>query len=170
MQSQLSNELNDILAYAKEEAMRLGNYTVSTDHLVLGMLRHRENAVVETLVQLGVNTAQLKAYLEDAIRAKDPVPMEEEGSLAYSKACGNALKVMYLEARSMHSVKPDASHLFLAILRAQDGNSVKYLEQQEITYSKVKVSPCIAKITLKSSFTRALLNFESHLILSMPCI
>jgi ATP-dependent Clp protease ATP-binding subunit ClpC len=138
MQSQLSNELNDILAYAKEEAMRLGNYTVSTDHLVLGMLRHRENAVVETLVQLGVNTAQLKAYLEDAVRAKDPVPMEEEGSLALSKASENALKVMYLEARSMHSVKPDASHLFLAILRAQDGNSVKYLEQQEITYSKVK--------------------------------
>ena len=138
MQSQLGNELNDILAYAKEEAMRLGNYTVSTDHLILGMLRHRENAVVETLVQLGVNTAELKAYLEDAVKAKDPIPMEEEGSLALSKACGNALKVMYLEARSMHCVKPDAGHLFLAILRAQDGNSVKYLEQQKITYSKIK--------------------------------
>ena len=138
MQSQLSNELNDIIAYAKEEAMRLGNYTVSTDHLILGMLRHRENAVVETLLQLGVNTAQLKAYLEDAVRAKDPIPMEEESSLALSKASENALKVMFLEARSMHSVKPDASHLFLAILRAQDGNAVKYLEQQEITYSKVK--------------------------------
>ena len=59
MQSQLSNELIDILSYAKEEAMRLGNYTVSTDHLVLGMLRHRENAVVETLAQFGANTAQL---------------------------------------------------------------------------------------------------------------
>ncbi len=138
MQSQLSNELNDILSYAKEEAMRLGNYTVSTDHLVLGMLRHRENAVVETLAQFGANTAQLKAYLEDAVRAKNPIPMEEEGSLALSKASENALKVMFLEARSMHSVKPDASHLFLAILRAQDGNSIKYLEQQGITYSKVK--------------------------------
>ena len=138
MQSQLSNELNDILAYAKEEAMRLGNYTVSTDHLVLGMLRHRENAVVETLVQLGVNTAQLKAYIEDAVRAKEPVPMDQEDSLKLSKASENALKVMFLEARSMRCVKPDAGHLFLAILRAQDGNSVKYLEQQEITYSKVK--------------------------------
>lgn len=138
MQSQLSNELNDILAYAKEEAMRLGNYTVSTDHLVLGMLRHRENAVVETLAQLGVNTAQLKAYLEDAVRAKDPIPVEEEGALTLSKASENALKVMFLEARSMRCVKPDAGHLFLAILRAQDGNSVQYLEQHEITYSKVK--------------------------------
>ena len=123
MQSQLGNELNDILAYAKEEAMRLGNYTVSTDHLVLGMLRHRENAVAETLEQIGVNTAQLKAHIEDAVRAKDPIPMDEEGSLTLSKASENALKVMFLEARSMHTVKPDASHLFLAILRAQDGNA-----------------------------------------------
>ena len=43
MNLQLTNELNDILTYAREEAMRLGNFTVSTDHLILGILRHREN-------------------------------------------------------------------------------------------------------------------------------
>ena len=138
MQLQLSNELNDILTYAKEEAMRLGNYTVSTDHLVLGILRHRENITVETLVQLGTNPAQLKAYLEDAVRASEPVPMEKENALALSKASENALKIMFLEARSLHAVKPDSSHLFLAILRAQDGNAVQYLEQHEITYEKVR--------------------------------
>ena len=134
----MSSELNDILTYAKEEAMRLGNYIVSTDHLVLGMLRHRENAVADTFAELGVNTAELKAYLEDAVRAKDPVPMEKEGSLTLSKASENALKVMFLEARSLHSVKPDAIHLMLAILRAQDGNAVQYLEQHGITYGILK--------------------------------
>ncbi|MBR5183477.1 MAG: hypothetical protein IKW15_03280, partial [Bacteroidales bacterium] len=129
MQLQLSNELNDILAYAKEEAMRLGNYTVSTDHLILGILRHRENVTVETLIQLGANTAQLKAHIEDAVRAKEPVPFEKENSIILSQGSENALKVMFLEARSMKMVKPDSSHLFLAILRAQDGNAVQYLEQ-----------------------------------------
>ena len=140
MQLQLSNELNDILAYAKEEAMRLGNYTLSTDHLILGILRHRENVTVETLIQLGTNTAQLKAYIEDAVKAKDPVPFEKENSILPSKGSENALKVMFLEARSMKMVKPDSSHLFLAILRAQDGNAVQYLEQQGITYSKFRES------------------------------
>ena len=138
MQLQLSNELNDILAYAKEEAMRLGNYTVSTDHLILGILRHRENVTVETLVQLGANTAQLKAHIEDAVRAKEPVPYEKENSIILSQGSENALKVMFLEARSMKMVKPDSSHLFLAILRAQDGNAVQYLEQHDITYSKFR--------------------------------
>lgn len=138
MQLQPGNELNDILTYAKEEAMRLGNYTVSTDHLVLGILRHGENITVETLANLGVNTAELKAYLEDAVKAKEPIPMDQENALSLSKASENALKVMYLEARSLHVVKPDSIHLLLAILRAQDGNAVQYLEEHNITYSKVK--------------------------------
>ena len=138
MQLQLSNELNDILTYAKEEAMRLGNYTVSTDHLVLGIIRHGENITVETLAQLGANTAELKAYLEDAVKAKEPIPMDQENALSLSKGSENALKVMFLEARSLHVVKPDSIHLMLAIMRAQDGNAVKYLEEHYITYSKVK--------------------------------
>ena len=138
MNLQLSNELNDILTYAKEEAMRLGNYTVSTDHLILGILRHRENATVETLTRMGVNVAELKVYLEDSVRAKDPVPMEKENMLSLSKASENALKIMFLEARSLHCIKPDSSHLFLAILRAQDGNSVQFLEGKGITYDKIR--------------------------------
>ena len=138
MNLQLSSELNDILTYAKEEAMRLGNYTVSTDHLILGILRHRENITVETLASLGVNVAELKVHLENAVMAKEPIPIEKENMLSLSKASENALKIMFLEARSLRTMKPDSSHLFLAILRAQDGNAVQYLENTGITYEKVR--------------------------------
>ena len=138
MNLQLSSELNDILTYAKEEAMRLGNYTVSTDHLILGILRHRENITVETLASLGVNVAELKVHLENAVMAKEPIPIEKENMLSLSKASENALKIMFLEARSLRTMKPDSSHLFLAILRAQDGNAVQYLENAGITYEKVR--------------------------------
>ena len=138
MNLQLSNELNDILTYAKEEAMRLGNYTVSTDHLILGILRHRENITVETLIALGVNIADLKVHLENAVKAKEPIPIEKENMLSLSKASENALKIMFLEARSLHTIKPDSSHLFLAILRAQDGNAVQYLESMGITYGQAR--------------------------------
>lgn len=138
MHLQLSSELNDILTYAKEEAMRLGNYIVSTDHLVLGILRHRDNAAVHSLDTLGINTAELKAYIEDSVRAKEPIPYDKENMLALSKGSENALKIMFLEARSLHAIKPESTHLMLAILRSQDGNAVKYLEQQEIGYEKFK--------------------------------
>ena len=138
MHLQLTNELNDILTYAKEEAMRLGNMIVSTDHLVLGILRHGENITVETLAAMGANTAELKAHLEEALKATEPVPFEKENMVSLSKASENALKIMFLEARSLHTIKPDSSHLMLAILRAQDGWAAKYLEQMEITYSRFR--------------------------------
>ncbi|MBR1950132.1 MAG: ATP-dependent Clp protease ATP-binding subunit [Bacteroidales bacterium] len=138
MHLQLTNELNDILTYAKEEAMRLGNMIVSTDHLVLGILRHGENITVETLAAMGANTAELKAHLEEALKATEPVPFEKENMVSLSKASENALKIMFLEARSLHTIKPDSSHLMLAILRAQDGWTAKYLEQIEITYSRFR--------------------------------
>lgn len=138
MHLQLTNELNDILTYAKEEAMRLGNMIVSTDHLVLGILRHGENITVETLAAMGANTAELKAHLEEALKATEPVPFEKENMVSLSKASENALKIMFLEARSLHTIKPDSSHLMLAILRAQDGWTAKYLEQMEITYRRFR--------------------------------
>ncbi|MBQ8645571.1 MAG: ATP-dependent Clp protease ATP-binding subunit [Bacteroidales bacterium] len=138
MHLQLTNELNDILTYAKEEAMRLGNMIVSTDHLVLGILRHGENITVETLAAMGANTAELKAHLEEALKATEPVPFEKENMVSLSKASENSLKIMFLEARSLHTIKPDSSHLMLAILRAQDGWAAKYLEQMEITYSRFR--------------------------------
>ena len=101
MQLQLSNELNDILSYAREEAMRLGNYIISTDHLILGMIRHNENITIEALTSLGANMAQLKAHLEEAVMAKEPVPVEKENMITLSKGSENALKVMFLEARSL---------------------------------------------------------------------
>ena len=125
MQLQLSNELNDILSYAREEAMRLGNYIISTDHLILGMIRHNENITIEALTSLGANMAQLKAHLEEAVMAKEPVPVEKENMITLSKGSENALKVMFLEARSLKVMKPDSSHLLLAILRAQDGHASK---------------------------------------------
>ena len=138
MHLQLSSELNDILTYAKEEAMRLGNYTVSTDHLVLGILRQRDNAAAQALDALGINTAELKAHIEDNVRAKEPIPYDKESSLALTKASENALKIMFLEARSLHAIKPEPIHLMLAILRSQDGNAVRYMEQQGVGYDKVK--------------------------------
>lgn len=116
----------------------MGNYTISTDHLILGILRHRENVSASIISSLGVNVADLKVHLENAVMAKEPVPMEKENMLSLSKASENALKIMFLEARSLHVIKPDSSHLLLAIMRGQDGYAVQYLENLGITYSKVR--------------------------------
>lgn len=43
MQVTLSEEINSIVSYARDEAMRTGSYVIETDHLLLGLLRHADN-------------------------------------------------------------------------------------------------------------------------------
>jgi len=43
MDSKFSQKMKDILAYSKEEAIRLNNNHIGTEHIFLGMLREGED-------------------------------------------------------------------------------------------------------------------------------
>ena len=60
MEIKISDELNDIIRYARDEAMRTGSYGIGPDHLFLGILRHGENAACKVIVGLGVDTDGFK--------------------------------------------------------------------------------------------------------------
>ena len=49
MKMRIAEELNDIVKYAREEAMRTGSYGIGVDHLMLGLLRHAENNACRAL-------------------------------------------------------------------------------------------------------------------------
>ena len=73
MQTQVSQEVLRILAYAKEEAMRTGDYSISPDHILLGILRHTDNDACRILEALGVDLEEMKNVPDcGSERAKTP--------------------------------------------------------------------------------------------------
>jgi ATP-dependent Clp protease ATP-binding subunit ClpC len=138
MNLQLSNELNEIISYSKEEAMRTGSYTLSTDHLILGILRHQDNSAFEMITRFGINYKLLKKRIEDKLNSGEVIPFEESDRINLSRSAENALKIMYLEARSLEQGKPGPLHLLLAIMRADDSLSVEILKEHQITYEAIK--------------------------------
>ena len=139
MHIQLSNELNDIITFAKEEAVRLGNFTITTDHLVLAVLRHEENKAVDTLKALEVNIFSLKSNIEQKLRKTETVPLELSDKIVLSKAGENALKVMFLEARSMGELVPGPEHLMLAIFRGGAWSyALDFFEENKINYNRFR--------------------------------
>ena len=66
MQIQISDALNGIIKYAREEAMRTGSYGIGPDHLFLGIIRHEENTAFQVLQGLGVEPAELKGFIDSA--------------------------------------------------------------------------------------------------------
>ncbi|MEN6619621.1 MAG: ATP-dependent Clp protease ATP-binding subunit [Rikenellaceae bacterium] len=140
MNLQLSNELNEIISYSKEEAMRLGSYTIGSDHLVLGIIRHQDNSAFEALIGFGIDYKVLKTKIEEQVKVGEIVPFEQADKLNLSKGAENSLKVMYLEARSLKEATPGPVHLFLAILRGDEGVSVSILKEYKITYDSVRAT------------------------------
>ena len=138
MHIEIPEILNAIIAYSKEEAIRLGSYVLTTDHLVLGMIRHTDNAAVSRLMELGIDIPDMKKAIEDAIGKGEPVPENKADEIALSSASSNALKIMYLEARSMKAPSPGSLHLLLAIMRTRSSAAIDYLNMQGIHYATVK--------------------------------
>lgn len=138
MDLHLSNELNEILSYSKEEAMRLGSYTIDNDHIVLGILRHQDNSAFEIIIKLGADYKELKKRVESQLKNGEIVPFEQSDRLNLSKGADNSLRLMYLEARSLNESQPGPIHLLLAIMRSDDGLSVPLLKEFNITYDGVR--------------------------------
>ena len=59
MQLQVSDNLNLVIKYAREEAMRTGSYGIGPDHLFLGIIRQEDNEAFRILQTLGVEPADL---------------------------------------------------------------------------------------------------------------
>ncbi len=159
MQLIFSNEVNAILSYSKEEAMRLGSYFINTDHIVLGILRHGDNRAVKFLHKACIDTNDLILGIEDAIDNKEIVPYENEDKIVLSKSSENALKIMFLEARGLKSAKPDSLHLLLAILRTDSSKAQTLLEEKNITYDTIK-EYAVNSDTLNNNITRRKMSKE----------
>ncbi len=73
----LSNECKRILAYSAEEAERLNQRHIGTEHLLLGILREQNCVAAQVLDQIGLKLQALREELAHAPRQQSPVISEE---------------------------------------------------------------------------------------------
>jgi len=139
MNLRLSKELNDILSYSREEAMRLGSFTITPDHLILGMIRHGDNHAQHLLSSMGIDKEMLKNRMEMRLQTGEMIPYTQMDRLTLSKSAEHALKMMFLEAHGLQKTHPDAIHLFLAILRDTGVLGVVLLAEYGVTYQNFRL-------------------------------
>lgn len=136
MDSQFSPRIKDIIAYSREEAIRLGNDYIGLEHLFLGILRDGEGIATEILENLGIDLAELKSALEEKLRTNREI--DPKADISMLKSAEKALKVIYLEARSFKSQTANSGHLLLAILKDNDTLVSHLLNDFGVNYYMVK--------------------------------
>ncbi len=136
MDSNFSPRIKDVLSYSREEAIRLGNEHIGTEHVVLGILRDGEGLAVDILQNLGIDLVELRQMIEEKISTDRAIELQE--SVQLLKSTEKILKLVYLEARSLHNKTINTGHLLLAILKDQECLVAKILNRNNVNYYIVK--------------------------------
>ena len=137
MQIQISDQLNGIIKYAREEAMRTGSYGIGPDHLFLGIIRHEENSAFTTLRGLGVEPADLKSFIDGRIFTNETIPYSEIDHINFSRQAQNVLSITVMEATRLKSPEAAPHHLLLALCRTTDSYGQAYLRARGVDYGKM---------------------------------
>ena len=138
MTSQFSPKVSEILAFSREEAIRLASRSVGPEHLLLGMLRIKEGPVVDVFHRLNLNLQSVKTELEQKVREDEISRPVHTNDLVLNEKASNILKLAVLEARIQRTDKVGEQHLLLAILHDQVQNGAKeVLEFNDMNYEDV---------------------------------
>ena len=137
MEIRISDELNSIIRYAREEAMRTGSYGIGPDHLFLGMMRQGDNDACKTLATLGVDTDAFKRFIDSHIFTNESIPYSEADKISFSRYAQNVLSITVMEASKMNSSEATSLHLLLALCRTTENYGQAYLRQRGVDYGRL---------------------------------
>ena len=132
----MSPKVSEILAFSKEEAMRLASVAVGPEHMMLGILREKNSPVKDFLTIMDIDMDNMKESLVEKIKENNQEKTLASTELYLNEQASNILKLAVLEARVQHTQIVDEQHLLLAMLHDQADNGVKsILEMNNMTYN-----------------------------------
>ena len=137
MQLKITDDLNQVIKYAREEAMRTGSYGIGPDHLFLGIIRHEENEAFKALQNLGIEPADLKAFIDQRIFTNETIPYEQLEHINFSRQAQNVLSITIMEAGRLKSPAAAPQHLLLALCRTTESYGQVYMRTHGIDYGRL---------------------------------
>ena len=153
MDARFSQRIKDVLSYSKEEAIRLGNAHISTEHLFLGILRDGEGLAIDILILMGAELYDLRRSIEELIRPETAIKVNDTDNIPLLKSAEKVLKLVYLEAKSLQDDTIDTGHLLLAIMKDENSIATQVLKENNIDYDSVRLElESTKKGTTRSEF------------------
>ncbi len=134
MDNNFSAQVKEIISFSREEALRLGNDFIGTEHLLLGLIRDGENLAIKILKQLNVDLYELRREIELAVKDKSGKNIANINSLPLTKQAEKVIRVTVLEAKSLKSPLVETEHLLLSILKNKENIATQILSQFNVDY------------------------------------
>jgi len=140
MDDNFSPRVKDVIAFSKEEALRLGHSFIGTEHLMLGILRDGGGKAIDIFNAIEVNLEELRRKVEilNPAALNDAQLLNDKKNLHLTRQAERALKTTFLEAKLFQSELINTVHLLLCILRNENDPTTKLLTKLNVDYDVVK--------------------------------
>jgi ATP-dependent Clp protease ATP-binding subunit ClpC len=152
MDNNFSTQVKEIISYSREEALRLGNDFIGTEHLVLGLIRDGENTAMKILKSLNVDLYELRKEIELAVKDKTGKNIANINSLPLTKQAEKVIRITVLEAKTNKSPLVESEHLMLSILKNKENIATQILNQFDVDYDMFKSELGYVKTDPKAEF------------------
>jgi ATP-dependent Clp protease ATP-binding subunit ClpC len=134
-----SPKVKKIISASRDEAVRLGQDFIGTEHLLLGLMKEPASLAMKVLDSLDVDYIELQQIIEESINRRPSAPSTIHiGNLPLNKQAEKVLKVTFLEAKALRSDEIAPEHLMLSILKHKDNPACRILSQFDVDYEIYK--------------------------------
>ena len=107
-----------VIFFAQEEAARLGENYVGTEHLLLGLVRESDSVAARILERLGVSLGRIRQEIERQVTRGDGRLGQE---MQLTPRAKRVIDLAYEEARQLNNNYIGTEHLLLGLVRESEG-------------------------------------------------
>lgn len=124
MWQRFTERARKVIFYAQEEAQRLGENQVSTEHLLLGLVRETDSVAARILDRMGISLQRIRQEVERFAHRGDSRPGQE---MQLTPRAKRVIDLAYDEARQLNNNYIGTEHLLLGLIREGEGLAARIL-------------------------------------------
>ena len=123
---------------AQEEALRLNDVYINTEHLLFALLRDEENVACRILKRMDIAPQTIHAALERKISVSNAAPHRVDSGYQLTPQAKRVFDLAYDEARQLSNNYIGTEHLLLALIRKTAGLAGRVLMKQGVTLERTR--------------------------------
>src|SRR5699024_5204756 len=121
-------------ALSQEEAVRLNNHNIGTEHILLGLVREGEVIAAKAIVTLGLKVTKIYDEVVKLI-AIGKQPMQ---TIHYTPRAKKVIELSQDEARKLGHSYVGTEHILLGLIREGEGVAARVLNNLGVSLNKAR--------------------------------
>src|SRR5437868_2704053 len=124
-----------VVFFAQEEAGRLGENYVSTEHLLLGLVRENDSVAARILDRMGVSLGRIRSEIERQVTRGDGRLGQD---MQLTPRAKRVIDLAYDEARQLSNNYIGTEHLLLGLIREGEGLAGRVLAKLGVELERTR--------------------------------